>query len=156
MAPGGTMCCGVPTQTPPMKPTPRIARLCLALSLAAASVWATAQASPPPAPLLTHAASDFRQHTQPLPDQFRRVRQGQFTAPDGRTRTVLCGEFKAGPRGPWTRFATVQTDPYEQWLGDGALGWCKAPVFKPGGPDLSAMLKRALGAPAAVSSAPAR
>jgi hypothetical protein len=135
----------------------RIAPLALALSLSTAIGQPQPEAPPP---LLAHAAADFRQHTQPLPDQFRRVHVGQFTAPDGRSRTVLCGEFKAGARGPWTRFATVQTDPYEQWLGDGAQGFCKAPGFKPAGKDWSTALRQQVTAPAdaasAVSSAPAR
>ena len=135
-----------------------IAPLALAVSLT--TLGAAAQTRPVPPPLVAHAAEDFRQHTQPLPSQFRRVHQGLFTAPDGRTRTVLCGEFKAGERSPWTNFATVQTDPYEQWLGDGAQGFCRSPGFKPAGPDWSAELLQRIKSPAAaepgVSSAPAR
>jgi hypothetical protein len=135
-----------------------IAPLALALSLTA--LGAAAQTRPAPPPLVAHAAADFRQHAQPLPSQFRRVHQGLFTAPDGRTRTVLCGEFKAGERSPWTKFATVQTDPYEQWLGDGAQGFCKPPGFKPAGPDWSADLLQRVKATATnaapLSSAPAR
>lgn len=140
-----------------MSIAPWIAPLALALSLATAG--AQPQPEPPPS-LVAHAAADFRQHTQPLPDQFRRVQLGQFTAPDGRSRTVLCGEFKAGARSPWTHFATVQTDPYEQWLGDGAQGFCRKPAFKPTGKDWSGVLLQQVTAPAAppaaVSSAPAR
>lgn len=134
-----------------------IAPFALAMSLASAVAQPPTDPAPP---LLMHAAEDFRQHSQPLPDQFRRVRLGQFTAPDGRMRTVLCGEFKAGLRSPWTPFATVQTDPYEQWLGDAGRGFCRAPGFKPVGKDLSGTLLRQVAAPAAasspVSSAPAR
>ena len=82
----------------------------------------------------------------------------EYTTPDGQTRRVLCGEFKVGKAGAWTTFATVQTSPYEQWLGGGAEGFCKPPGFKPDpGGDLSDALARAvLAAPAQVSSAPAR
>jgi hypothetical protein len=139
-----------------MKLITHLAVLALALTLTAGPAVGQAQPASAEATLLKHAADDFRQHTTPPPDHFRRVHLGQFTAPDGRTRTVLCGEFKAGEPGRWARFVTVQTDPYEQWLGDSAEGWCKRPGFKPTGKDLSAALKQQLAAPAAISSAPAR
>lgn len=141
-----------------MKPAACLAPLSAVL-LAALLLFGHGAASAEPADaLLSHAADDFRQHMKPPPDQFRRVRLGQFTAPDGQTRTVLCGEFKVGARGGWTPFATVQTDPYEQWLGGGAQGFCKAPGFKPTtAQDLSRDLQRQLAAaPAGLSSAPAR
>lgn len=132
--------------------------LALTLALSSPAAPAQPQAAAAETALLAHAADDFRQHMKPPPDQFRQVRLGQLTAPDGQTRTVLCGDFKVGARGAWTPFATVQTSDYEQWVGGGAQGFCQAPAFQPvKGRDLSAALQRlVVAAPAELSSAPAR
>lgn len=132
--------------------------LALTLGLGHFSAQSQAQTHGMATTLIDDAASDFRQHMKPPPDQFRRVQLGQLTAPDGQTRQVLCGEFRVGAAGPWTAFATVRTSGYEQWLGGGAQGFCQAPGFKPdAGGDRSAALTRAVLAPSAqVSSAPAR
>ena len=144
----------------PMKLSTRCLPWMLALTLAMGPLGAQSQSATAEAPaaLLEYAASDFRQHMKPPPARFRQVRLGQFIAPDGQTRQVLCGHFKVGKAGPWTAFATVATSPYEQWQGGGAEGFCRAPGFKPGtGGDLSAALTRAVAAtPAPISSAPAR
>lgn len=129
-----------------MNITSRLATLAVALV-----AWASAPAQTPPpdaAPtLLTHAASDFHAHMKPPPTDFRRVRLGQLASTDGHPRPVLCGEFKAGPKSPWTAFATIQTDPYEQWIGGAAAGYCKPPTFQPtGSHDLSPALKQRLSA----------
>jgi hypothetical protein len=143
-----------------MKLTAWIPPLMLAwtLGLAAAGAQSQPAAADARTALIGHAATDFTQHMKSPPDQFRRVRLGQFTAPDGPARTVLCGEFRVGKAGPWTAFATLQTSDYEQWLGGSAHGFCQAPGFKPDASgDLSQALTRAvLAAPAPVSSAPAR
>lgn len=131
-----------------MNLTARLAALALALS-----AWASATAQPLPAEaaqtLLTHAASDFRAHMKPPPTDFRRVRLGQLASTDGHPRPVLCGEFRTGPKAPWTAFATIQTDPYEQWIGGTATGYCKPPTFKASGlQDFSGALKERMNTPA--------
>lgn len=127
----------------------RLATLAFALI---ACAGAAAQTPPPETAqtLIAHAAGDFREHMKPVPTDVRRVRLGHLAATDGHARPVLCGEFRTGPKSPWTPFATIQTDPYEQWVGGSATGYCKPPTFKPaGGPDLSGALKQHLTQPAA-------
>jgi hypothetical protein len=40
---------------------------------------------------------------------------------------LLCGEFAQAGAGPprWIAFATIKTDPYEQWLGGQAQALCE-------------------------------
>lgn len=41
----------------------------------------------------------------------------------------MCGEFLAaeeGAKAEWTPFATIQTAPYEQWIGPQAAGLCQS------------------------------
>lgn len=123
----------------------KLARLVLASILAAGAV---AHAQPQEAPavaqeLIGHAADDFRQHMQPLPSEFRRVRLGELKSGDGsQRRWVLCGEFRpARDKAAWAPFATIKTSPYEHWVGGAATGYCKAPAFKAQGADLSPALK---------------
>lgn len=57
---------------------------------------------------------------------MRAVRLGVATGEDGAARDVLCGEFtRAGAEARWIPFATVRTDPYEQWLGGAATALCR-------------------------------
>jgi hypothetical protein len=101
-----------------------------------------APAVPVAAELLDFAAADFRQHMQPLPTAFRHVRLGELKSADGsQRRSVLCGEFRQpGPGATWAPFATIKTSPYEHWVGGSAEGYCKAPLFKAQGADLSQAL----------------
>ncbi len=76
--------------------------------------------------LLDSSASDFRLHG-PQPAQVRKVRAGYLVTDEGTKQYVLCGEFlpAAGDEATqWTRFATIKTDPYEQWIGGQADNWC--------------------------------
>ncbi|MFO0585492.1 MAG: hypothetical protein U0229_24685 [Anaeromyxobacter sp.] len=91
--------------------------------------------------LLDSAASDFKAHGPPAPLRFREVRTGTYASPQG-SREVMCGEFRSGG-GEWTRFVTIRTDPYEQWLGGQAGPWCEG--AKLGGEDLAAKLAGRVG-----------
>jgi hypothetical protein len=97
-------------------------------TLALLLLLSPAPASDPPVEfLLDAAATDFRAHQPPEPARFRNVRIGHLPAPDGSTLYLLCGEFQPTPdSGPpvWVAFATIKTDPYEQWLGVQAQAWC--------------------------------
>lgn len=80
--------------------------------------------------LVASAVSDFHNHRPPYPSRVRQVRIGHVTAPGGTTRYMLCGDFlPASENGAaeWTSFATIKTDPYEQWLGAQAKGYCEQP-----------------------------
>jgi len=77
--------------------------------------------------LLGYAASDFRAHSLPVA-QVRNVRVGHVLTAKGQKQHLVCGEFlpvqSEGQR-EWTTFATIETHPYEQWLGGQAESWCK-------------------------------
>lgn len=138
--------------------------LLIALTLAAcapapaprdgAPIAAAAPAEPAPAPvvefLIQAAATDFRAHRPPDPVRFRDVRLGHVMTARGEPQYMLCGEFlAAGTDGKdaWTRFATIKTSDYEQWLGAQAAGFCDGPaVTWDRAGDLSATLLRALQA----------
>ena len=80
--------------------------------------------------LVASAAEDFRAHGPVYPDRVRAVRLGSVPAAGGGTQYMICGEFLAsGPGGSaeWSPFATIRTDPYEQWLGVQAAGLCAQP-----------------------------
>lgn len=82
--------------------------------------------------LLTAAATDFHAHRPPDPVRFRDVRIGRVMMPDGKEQYRLCGEFlpaqEAG-KAEWTRFVTIKTSGYEQWIGAQAAGYCQGPSF---------------------------
>lgn len=94
---------------------------------------ATPQSTATDAPvefLVTAAVDDFSKHRPPYPSRFRQVRLGRVVGPDGTTRYMLCGEFlptSENGNAEWTPFVTIQTDPYEQWLGAQAKGYCEQP-----------------------------
>lgn len=78
--------------------------------------------------LVTTAASDFHNQRPPYPSRFRQVRIGHVIAPNGTTRYMLCGEYLPASEddtAEWTPFVTIKTDPYEQWLGAQARGYCE-------------------------------
>jgi len=75
--------------------------------------------------LLTSSAADFAAHRQSFPGRVRDVRIGYVTTRQGTRQYRLCGSFTAvGGNGAWAPFVTIQTDPYEQWLGGQAVPYC--------------------------------
>lgn len=84
------------------------------------------------AQFLIHAsAADFQAHRPPDPVRFRDVRLGHVMTARGEAQYMLCGEFlaaEAGGKAEWTRFATIKTSDYEQWLGAQAAGFCDGPA----------------------------
>jgi hypothetical protein len=93
--------------------------------------------------LLSTAASEFKTPGQVNAVDFRSVRVGYFSdAPPG--RYVLCGSVQSsGPdKTEWIRFATIQTSPYEQWLGGVAESICGSKKVKWYTGDLSPELLR--------------
>jgi hypothetical protein len=80
--------------------------------------------------LLTAAATDFHEHRPPDPVRFRQVRVGHKLTPAGEDQYLLCGEFlPAQHKAEWISFATIKTDPYEQWLGGSSTSFCHGPSF---------------------------
>ncbi len=78
--------------------------------------------------LLSYAAGDFHAARTPSPAGFRDVRLGHVMHPSGAKQYMLCGQFLPGGasgEGEWQPFATIKTDPYEQWLGLQAAGLCQ-------------------------------
>ena len=78
--------------------------------------------------LLTSAATDFHEHGPKGPLQFRNVRAGHVPGPEGKDRYLLCGEFvntQEGSKNVWTKFATIKTSGYEQYIGDNI--YCQKP-----------------------------
>lgn len=106
----------------------------LHLSLICGLFLAACASAPPPAAanaeadsavefLLTSAATDFHSHGPAAPLRFRNVGSGYVKSDDGLTHYKLCGEFSSRD-GPWTRFATLKTSGYEQWIGGQADAYC--------------------------------
>lgn len=82
--------------------------------------------------LLTSAATDFHTHRPPNPVRFRDVRIGHTTSPGGEKQYRLCGQFlpaSEGGKAEWTRFATIKTSGYEQWIGGQSAEYCNGPSF---------------------------
>jgi hypothetical protein len=70
--------------------------------------------------LLDSAAKDFHEHQPPYPAKFRNVRIGHLGDVTKSGGYRLCGEFLpagGGGKSEWTKFATVKTSGYEQYLG---------------------------------------
>ncbi|MBY0447870.1 MAG: hypothetical protein K2P95_04195 [Hyphomonadaceae bacterium] len=68
--------------------------------------------------MVGYAATDFKKHVAPSGTEFRNVRVGVRTQ-NGVSARVLCGEFRALPGFvEWSTFGTLQTDPFENWLGE--------------------------------------
>lgn len=77
--------------------------------------------------LLNTASSEFNSPQSSRAYGFRKVRIGYYT--DGSSgRFVLCGsvQLKNESTTEWVQFATVQTSPYEQWLGGVAESICQS------------------------------
>jgi hypothetical protein len=85
--------------------------------------------------LLTSAATDFHAHRPPYPARVRNVRIGYVTTTAGTRQYRLCGAFLAEAGNPqWTKFATLRTSGYEQWIGGNAVSYGEgAPVVWIGG-----------------------
>ena len=99
--------------------------------------------------LIGYAASDFGRHSQAV-TQVRNVRLGHVSTAEGNKQYFLCGEFMPAlgeRKGEWTPFATIRTDPYEQWLGMQAATWCRHAEVKweANRGDLSSVLASRLG-----------
>lgn len=98
--------------------------------------------------LITSAATDFHTHPPTDPAKLRNVRLGHVTTPSGERNYRLCGEFlpkQDGAKAQWTRFATLQTSGYEQWIGEQSTRYCHGATFswdKTG--DLSSRLQQRL------------
>ena len=121
--------------------------LVLAVAASALACGSRPEPGTPPADptelLLDSAAADFRAQRAPRPAGFRNVRSGYLATPGGGRQQRLCGEFLAAPvdgEADWVPFATVQTAPYEQWLGGQALPFCSDPAAKWDQGDLSSRL----------------
>jgi hypothetical protein len=77
--------------------------------------------------LLASAAADFHAHRPPYPARFREVHGGYAMNADGTRQYRLCGEFlpvREGSTAEWTRFVTIRTSGYEQYLGAQASNVC--------------------------------
>jgi hypothetical protein len=112
----------------------RIAALLEMLLLAACSAPAVDRSAAPPQPLnqdapltflLESSAADFSAHRPPYPTRLRDVRLGYLTTADGSRQYMLCGEFLPEGAADWVAFATIETDPYEQWIGGQAAAFCE-------------------------------
>ena len=77
--------------------------------------------------LLDSAASDFHQHVAPAGAQFRNVHVGVLRWEGDEMRNIMCGEFRTADGPGWVAFATIETDPYENWLGGAAENYCAGP-----------------------------
>jgi hypothetical protein len=78
--------------------------------------------------LLDVAAKDFHDHQPPVPLGFRDVQFKYLTRPNEEKTYIICGEFLNKDnqnKEEWTHFATIKTDPYEQWMGSNAFTYCK-------------------------------
>ena len=96
--------------------------------------------------LVAYAASDFAA-SGVRPDGFRQV-DLRFRENDQGARTfLLCGQahLGEGAKAEWVDFATIRTDPYEQWLGGAATDMCaRATAVSASGTDLPLALEAAL------------
>jgi len=99
--------------------------------------------------LIQASATDFYQHTGKS-IRFRGVRLGYELNSESVKQFLMCGEFMpldAGSNGTWSRFATIKTEPYEQWLGAQASGMCdRTSIVWEDQEDLSGRLQNAFDA----------
>ncbi len=78
--------------------------------------------------LLDVAAEDFHDHQPPVPLGFRNVQFKYLTKPNEEKTYIICGQFLNQDnqnKEEWIHFATIKTDPYEQWMGSNALSYCQ-------------------------------
>lgn len=106
--------------------------------------------------LVAWSASDFSDHG-PRPEKVGNVHV-RYAEKDGGERSyMLCGQFlpAGGTGADWTRFATIRTDPYEQWIGGQAEAICERALPLPGSDDdLSAALQARLSGGATPTGQP--
>ena len=117
---------------------------------------ATASATEIRSLLLDACAADFRAGKPETPVRVRRVRLGHVAGPTAAGTDFLCGEYQVSEAGrtSWQAFATIHTNPYEQWLGAMARGWCTSSKIRWQAGDLSRELQTRLAAPATGQAAP--
>lgn len=97
--------------------------------------------------LLDAAATDFHMSQISKPLEFRNVRAGYQVISGNDLQYVLCGELMEQQKEEWMPFATIKTEPYEQWLGRQALSICEDPaIIFENENDLSKKLKDRLDA----------
>lgn len=95
--------------------------------------------------LLDMSAKDFHDNQPPIPVNFRNVQVKNLIGSNMEDHYMICGQFLIQDKqnkDEWTSFATIKTDPYEQWIGSNALTYCqdsKAVSYKID--DLSTALK---------------
>jgi hypothetical protein len=78
--------------------------------------------------LLSAAAEDFSRNKAMQPSAFRNLRIGHIVTNSKEKQYLLCGQFLLLPREEqeeWVNFATIKTDPYEQWIGGQSEGLCQ-------------------------------
>ena len=105
--------------------------------------------------IAAYTVSDFASHG-PKSDGFRQVNL-RFRETDTGTRSyMLCGQvyIGTGAKAAWADFATVKTDPYEQWLGGPATDMCAKATPVTGGRDLAPLLEQELGSKSSQPTAP--
>lgn len=97
--------------------------------------------------LVEYSASDFAAGGS-RPEGFRNVELRYREDDHGVRSYMLCGQARmdAGGKADWVDFATIKTDPYEQWIGGAATDMCARAVrILPDGNDLSVALQTTLG-----------
>jgi hypothetical protein len=101
--------------------------------------------------LVSWSASDFATHGA-RPEKVRDVHVRYAEKDSGERIYMLCGQFlpASGAKANWTHFATIKTDPYEQWIGGQAEALCeRASPLSASVDDLSSALQARLnGSPA--------
>lgn len=78
--------------------------------------------------LLDVSAQDFYDHQPPVPVGFKEVKFKYLTRPNKERIYLICGQFLDKDnqnKQKWTFFATIKTDPYEQWIGSNAQTYCQ-------------------------------
>ena len=134
------------------RPSVFTAIVCSALLGASLSAQANATRTELPGledALLSWATSDFAA-SGPAPGKVRDVHIRYATTESGERSYMLCGQFlprSGSPETPWISFATIKTDPYEQWIGGQAEGLCeRAKVLSSPTDDLTDELQARLDA----------
>jgi hypothetical protein len=106
--------------------------------------------------LVSWAASDFTTHGN-RPEKVRNVHVRYSENDTGERSYMLCGQFlpASGAKASWTHFATIKTDPYEQWIGSQAEALCeRALPLSASDVDLSSELQARLNASPASTRQP--
>lgn len=95
--------------------------------------------------LIGFSANDFFEHQPPVPLDFRDVKFKYLTKSAHEKTYLICGQFLSRDnqnKESWINFATIKTDPYEQWMGSNAASYCQeSKEIAYSKTDLSAALK---------------